>query len=823
MPLKDYILGRTNRIVIGSATAVGLIIAGAAGLASRTPAFLVHDSNGQNTWGVDIAGRETASGAYANKTLTAASCDVKATSTGQLICGTDATGAGGVSTVGEGLSLISGLLTRIRTITGSSLKVSGTLSGSNLVVSGRAGCTFTGTSATGALVCNNTVGDTEMVAEDYGDFTNAGGPDGFTIDANAVALGTDTTGNYVLDVADGTGIDGTAAAEGATYTPTFDSTELDALSWSNGANATNAWTFDVSGTDHTMTAGSGLMSFSHDIAVLGDNIEATTETDRFVWMANGSTYAPEAITLGTDTTGTYAAGDAEAGAALTGDSATSFFSTGTLELGIGGTGFASCTDGGFVTGNGAAALTCNAILSDNQIYIGDGTTEPTATALPECTSTEKIQYTDAGNGLTCVGDQDSGAGALRTSTGSLHELFKNRFVNVAGDTMSGGLLIVNGGNGTLPTISAGLLLEIAGTASGKTLHAETALSSSGQLIVEEGPLVFTSNTSNDAVFHLLSTGDFEIFDGSSRVFDVVGESGTVTVNSSQTTTADFIVNGDVTPNLLYIDVSTEFIGILTGGVPQTALEVAGTASGRILHAQDSVQSSGSILATGPLKVKGVMSGYTLVIGGATTLNNVAYTWPKQDGTASGRVLATNGAGVLTWTAVSAASTKPIDEECWDAADMKATTTSFAPLETLSGAVAQVRTYVRSFDDTVPEYAAGKFQVPGEINTSGTVTFRAYIMAKTGAASKNVQLRFGHYSPNDSASYTGAFTNEDSGDKAIDATQDDLTEATWTETVSNLSWAANDLVYFRLGRIDASANDLSGDMYLHHFCVEIPRT
>ena len=38
------------------------------------------------------------------------------------------------------------------------------------------------------------------------------------------------------------------------------------------------------------------------------------------------------VALGTDTTGNYAAGDAEAGAALTGDSATSFFSTGTLEI-----------------------------------------------------------------------------------------------------------------------------------------------------------------------------------------------------------------------------------------------------------------------------------------------------------------------------------------------------------------------------------------------------------------------------------------------------------------------------------------------------------
>lgn len=40
---------------------------------------------------------------------------------------------------------------------------------------------------------------------------------------------------------------------------------------------------------------------------------------------------PNSVALGTDTTGNYAAGDAEGGAATTGDSATAFFSTGTLE------------------------------------------------------------------------------------------------------------------------------------------------------------------------------------------------------------------------------------------------------------------------------------------------------------------------------------------------------------------------------------------------------------------------------------------------------------------------------------------------------------
>lgn len=153
-----------------------------------------------------------------------------------------------------------------------------------------------------------------------------------------ITLATHTTGDYISDITGGTGIDSTGATSGEniSHTLSFDSTEIDATTWSDNANVSNLWQFDVSGTDTTMLAGSGLMSFSHDIAILGDNIEATTETDRFVWMANGSTYAPEAIDLGTDTTGNYADGDAEAGNALTGDTATAFFSAGTIEHERGG-------------------------------------------------------------------------------------------------------------------------------------------------------------------------------------------------------------------------------------------------------------------------------------------------------------------------------------------------------------------------------------------------------------------------------------------------------------------------------------------------------
>lgn len=116
------------------------------------------------------------------------------------------------------------------------------------------------------------------------------------------------------------------------------------------------------------------LSIAGDLTVSGDNITATTNTDRFVFMANGSTYAPEAINLGTDTVGNYANGDAEAGAALAGDSATSFFSTGTLEAAIGGTGNASYTKGDLLAASAATTLTKLGVGSDGQFLSADSST-----------------------------------------------------------------------------------------------------------------------------------------------------------------------------------------------------------------------------------------------------------------------------------------------------------------------------------------------------------------------------------------------------------------------------------------------------------------
>src|SRR3990167_922578 len=52
----------------------------------------------------------------------------------------------------------------------------------------------------------------------------------------------------------------------ADNTGTFDATTVDSVTWSDGANATNVWTFDLSGADTTMTFGSTYVAFSSGVS-----------------------------------------------------------------------------------------------------------------------------------------------------------------------------------------------------------------------------------------------------------------------------------------------------------------------------------------------------------------------------------------------------------------------------------------------------------------------------------------------------------------------------------------------------------------------------
>lgn len=123
-----------------------------------------------------------------------------------------------------------------------------------------------------------------------------------------------------------------------------------------------------------------------------NNKQAGPLTGDVTTSGAAATIAVNSVALSTDTTGNYALGDAEGGAATTGDSATAFFSSGTLEVAIGGTGTTTSTGTGAVVlgtsptiatpaltlqdGNGSAPTTDGVIKYDRTaevFQVGDGT------------------------------------------------------------------------------------------------------------------------------------------------------------------------------------------------------------------------------------------------------------------------------------------------------------------------------------------------------------------------------------------------------------------------------------------------------------------
>lgn len=209
------------------------------------------------------------------------------------------------------------------------------------------------------------------------------------------------------------------------------------------------------------------------------------------------------------------------------------------------------------------------------------------------------------------------------------------------------------------------------------------------------------------------------------------------------------------------------------------------------------------------------TAYAVICGGTTSTS--AHQSVASVGT-TGQVLTSNGAGALP-TFEDAGGGGPV-LKYYSASDFDALETNFAPLNQDDGTNASI--LVRSFDDTTEEFVNFSMSAPNGLDTSGTVTFRAYVYAETAAASVNIQLRVGHINANNNDSWDAAYTNEDSGDVSLSSTQDQITVAEWTETVTNLGWAADDLLILRLSRISPTGTDLTGDLQLIGFSVEVPQ-
>ncbi len=77
----------------------------------------------------------------------------------------------------------------------------------------------------------------------------------------------------------------------------LDTSEVESLTWGTGSSASFAWTFNLSGTDVTVTFGSNKITFSGDLEVQGD----VYVTDVFVTNIDGDSYVLGKLAIGKTT------------------------------------------------------------------------------------------------------------------------------------------------------------------------------------------------------------------------------------------------------------------------------------------------------------------------------------------------------------------------------------------------------------------------------------------------------------------------------------------------------------------------------------------
>lgn len=178
-------------------------------------------------------------------------------------------------------------------------------------------------------------------------------------------------------------------------------------------------------------------------------------------------------------------------------------------------------------------------------------------------------------------------------------------------------------------------LEVQGTASGRVIHAQDKLTTSGSLVIDEGQTI-----SINGVEYLFPASDgtngFVLTTDSSGNLSWTNKTaGSLTESSGD----DRYINqsGDTMTGALIIDVEG-------GDLNTSALQVSGTLSGQNVHATSALTSSGQLTIEGEATFNDEAT-----FGSGLIINGVTYRFPFGDGSASGKVLKTDGNGNLSWS------------------------------------------------------------------------------------------------------------------------------------------------------------------------------
>lgn len=225
---------------------------------------------------------------------------------------TGATASGQTKTVNIGTGGLAGSTTNITigsNISGTTTIYSPTLLANNVIATGTITGTLSGNASTATKLA------TARTISLGGDLSGSASFDGSadititaTVAANSVALGADTTGNYVASIANGSYIlGGAAGSEGATLTLSVDATTTNTASKvvardTNGSFAANTITAALIGNASTATTLQTARTIS-----LGGDLTGSASFDGSTNITINATVAANSVALGADTTGDYVA------------------------------------------------------------------------------------------------------------------------------------------------------------------------------------------------------------------------------------------------------------------------------------------------------------------------------------------------------------------------------------------------------------------------------------------------------------------------------------------------------------------------------------
>ena len=236
----------------------------------------------------------------------------RSTATQIVNIATGATASGQTKTVNIGTGGLAGSTTNITigsNIAGTTTIYSPTLLANNVIATGTITGTLSGNASTATKLA------TARTISLGGDLSGSASFDGSadititaTVAANSVALGADTTGNYVASIANGSYIlGGAAGSEGATLTLSVDATTTNTASKvvardTNGSFAANTITAALIGNASTATTLQTARTIS-----LGGDLTGSASFDGSTNITINATVAANSVALGADTTGDYVA------------------------------------------------------------------------------------------------------------------------------------------------------------------------------------------------------------------------------------------------------------------------------------------------------------------------------------------------------------------------------------------------------------------------------------------------------------------------------------------------------------------------------------